>query len=405
MEPVDAEQRDGDVSDIGSPTADVGDSGWTDADTSTPTDASAPPCAPITGTTPFGAHLEGTGPITDAGGWIDASGTVSAAVDLYFPSGRVPGGEVVAVGWKFGGGSVISYGVLDSTLSARGLRVVDPNCSGGVVGDLVGPADGIEGLATNNTSAPSDALMLVTGPVKMCAVGAVPEQRIDPPLPATLSPLAALTIRGSRPFARTSFASVSASTMEGPVPLTVTAADPGADIALSLSLFATTTIDISGLRDVLGGPLGLSTTRTIVPTAVLADLSFASAPSENAYVGGPISVASGVARIGNSYPGDAAIAIAIGSPAGKTSVRLRHRIECSPPSVTAGWSVSVIAADATSVVLRPACGSSFTEQTITLAGTGPYIIYASRERSYSRPCSYPSWAPYNVYELDQISFE
>lgn len=55
----------------------------------------------------------------------DVGGPPCVSIDVYFPKGRVAGGEVVLVGRTYGGSSVTTYGVLDATLSARDLRVAD----------------------------------------------------------------------------------------------------------------------------------------------------------------------------------------------------------------------------------------------------------------------------------------
>jgi len=376
-----------------------------DAETSVGVDAAT--CGPISGTAPFGAHLSGSGPITDAGFGRPSSGTVTAAVDVYFPKGRVPGGEVVLAVRNYGGGSSVSYGTLDSTLSARGLRAADRYCGDGFEGDLIGPTDGIAGTAFNNTSAPSDALEIVSGPIKMCATGPVPEQKLDPPVPSVVTPFDVLEIRGARPFARDSFASVTASTSAGALAIKVTEGSPGVRVTgptytvPTFSIFTETTFDLSGLRDVLGAPLGLSSVKTSVPTSVATDLGFSTMPPATAYVGGPLSIVSGVLQFGNpSMPTSIMAAIAFEVPAGKSTTRFRHRLPC--PGGGGAVQTAVISPSGPSVSLKPTCSTSMLEETVMLpAGVNILVVIGGARVP---PCNYGPFTR-DAYELDQITFE
>lgn len=327
---------------------------------------------------------------------------------MYFPGGRVAGGEVVLSYRNYLGGWSAAYGVLDATLSATGLNVGDPFCASGFEGKLVGPADGLVGIARNNSSAPSDAITMNYGPVKLCPAGSVPAQTVDP-VGALVSPLEALTVRSTRPFARGSLDAVKASTSAGSVTLNVAAAHPGVVVtpkAGSFSLFAPTTIDLSGLRDVLGGPLGLSTVKTVVPTEVVLDRTFATAPSENARVGSAITVAAGVLRVGaGTGTAPQALALALGAEAGKTKLRLRHRVLCSTFPV-GSWDVTLVAPDATSSLLRLACSAGGVEDVVPLPGSGPWVLVARRVSPAAMPCWYTGGLPDNSsYELDEVTFE
>lgn len=379
-----------------------------DAQSDTATDGSGyepgPPCAPIAGTAPFGVRLAGTGPISSG---ADASGTVSASLDVYFPSGRVPGGEVVLVGRTYAGTAVTTRGVLDATLSARGLKVSDPYCLSGVQGDLLGPSDGFAGIASNNTTAPSDVVTMVSGPVKLCSVGAVPVQKVT--LSATtISPLGAWKLRASRPFARGSLSTVSASIGTSPAAIDVREGDPGVVVApkgATFSLFVPTEIDLSGLRDVLGAPLGLSSVKTLVPTEVVADRTFTTLPPSNAWVGASLAVASGVLLVGADEDGsDGAVAMALGTAPGKTKLRLRHRVDCTTGS--GSWSITVVAPDATSEVVSVPCGTATSDRLLALPGSGPWVLVARRNAGEPRPCWYAGGLPpTSVYQLDELAFE
>ncbi|MBI2395520.1 MAG: hypothetical protein HYV09_38495 [Deltaproteobacteria bacterium] len=361
-------------------------------------DEAARGCAPIAGDGPFAVRLSGSGPVGDAGA---DGGTVGATINVYFPKGRVVGGEVVATGSKYGGGGTVVTGArLDETLSIRGLTVRDPDCGSGVSGDLVGPAGGFVGMAFVNSSAPSDALSMITGAVTLCASGTPAAQRVTPP-PSLISPFGALTVRGTRPFASASFEKVTAKTPSGAAGITVTDADPGARISGRFSLFEPTTIDLAPLQDVLGAPLGLGSVSTVVPTTTITDLGFTSEPPEGSCLG-PVEVADGKLRVGEGSS-SWALALAIGDGGGKTTLRVRHRLVCDGAGT---GTASVLSRNGKSVALAPKCGDAAVDQTVTLAGAGPHLLLASRSAADSRPCSYRSWPPQAlVYEIDEIAFE
>jgi len=384
-----------------------------DAADSTATSPAAS-CPPISGSTPFAVRLAGTGRATDDAGVPVDDAMVGAVVDMYFPSGRVSGGEVVLALAVEAGGAQVAYGTLDSTLSARGLSIYDTDCSDGFTGDLVGPTGGIDAHVTVNLSGSwSDTPYLRRGRVAMCREGAPPEQAVDRPPPPTILPHGGFQIRGRRPFSRASFALVTAKTSAAAVPLNVTTGTPGVTIApatRTFSFFDATTIDLSGIRDVLGGPLGLTSTTTLATTTTIVDRTFAFAPPVGSYVGDTPTISSGRLRVGfvggDAGPGPAwQFGLAIGSAGGATKVRLRHRLECASGS-SASASAMIVAADGKVAVAKPMCGTAPVDDVVTLAGVGPYALVAQQWTWASRPCNYPAPRPSGVaYELDELAFE
>jgi len=372
-------------------------------DAKSATETAAAACAPISGTTPFGVHLGGSGVATDSRD--DAGSKVHASVDVYFPNGRVSGGEVLVVRRKYDGSSTVVRATLDSTLSARELTVFDSDCRDGITGDLIGPSGGISAVATNNLTAPSDALKTISGPVVLCATGDVPAQKIEYPPPAKTTPLDQITVGGTRPFASSSFAAVSAKTASGLVALKVTAFEPGVLIAsaTSFSWYTPTTIDLSGLRDVLGAPLGLSSIEVEVPTAIVSDLGFATELAAGSSVGDRPVVNEGKLVVGGVAGWKTAIAI--GSVAGKTKLRLRHRLDCEPMESPI-FSGGVLSSDGKSISVLPKCGATPIDETIALPGVGPYVLIVGSPTYRSRPCNYPSrgGSP-AIYEADELAFE
>ncbi len=203
-----------------------------------------------------------------------------------------------------------------------------------------------------------------------------------------------------------SFGAVTAKTKSGSVPLDVREADPGASVSAQLSMFESTTIDLSGLRDVLGGPLGLGAISVKVPTSVVTDLGFATPLPAGSSIGSTPSVAGGLLRVATQL-GQASgwsFAMAIGASSGKTRLRARHRLACgSAPSIAVD--VRIVSAEGGFVVIKPACVASPVDETVTLVGAGPYVLVAIAPRFERVPCNYPFGGPSASYELDELAFE
>jgi hypothetical protein len=363
----------------------------------TETVSGAAACAPISGDKPFGVRLSGSGPAADYGG--KAAGTAFATVDLYFPRGRVPGGEVVLAIGTYGGGWKAARGTLDGTLSARGLEVRDPHCGDGITGDLVGPTGGIAAIATNNRSAPSDALDLVKGSVVMCAAGAVPEQKFMSMPAATILPHQTIELRAARPLMGTASATPSTD---------IVVEDIVGGVAIHrkmgwYSLSTPTTIDLSGLRDVLGAPLGLTSARTIVPTAVATDLTFATPYPEGAALGSATVVSGMLVTGGDS---EWSYLLAIGDGGGKKKLRMKHRLVCGTSS-TGYASVAIVSSDGVATPVVAKCSGELLEDVVEVNGAPPYYLSAAQRTYRTPPCNYGSFgpAPGVGYEVDELAFE
>lgn len=356
--------------------------------------ASLPPCAaPIVGDAPFGVVVSGSGPVTKVGSYAsDKVTTVEAAATLYFPRGRVAGAEVVIAG------AGLHYATLDASLSAR--IVSSASCSGGFSGTLLGPNDGVEATATVITTGASDAVGTVSGPVKLCRSGVPPPQRLWD-IPTHVPAVESFSVTGTRPFARETLASVRANP---PVPLEVTATLQGVRVAPTAGrfpLFAPTVIDLSGLRDVLGEPLGLTSVTTIVPTEPVADLSFTTPASRASYVGA-VSFDRGMLQLGGGR-GVTAAAVALGG-AGRTKLRVRHQLYCEGTR-PGKWNVSIVSSDGNTTPLALSCGADIVEEVVPLTGSGPFMLHAVANTNVIQPCWYGIDDDSSTYLLDEIAFE
>jgi hypothetical protein len=371
--------------------------GGHDAGADSDSDVGTTPCAPISGTGPFGVVVSGSGPVTKVSSRGDAAvTTVSASATLYFPRGRVAGGEVVITGGR------VKHALLDDTLSAAVSSGWE--CSSSLVGNLIGPTDGIDAMLSIVTTGNSDAIGSVSGRLKMCAAGAPPSQTLSPKNASSIPAVQrSFSIDGTRPFAAESFATIRA---DSGAPLKITETPTGMVVEATdgtFPLFAPTIIDLSGVRDVLGEPLGLTSVRTTVPTEAITDLGFATTPPKGSYVGGLLEVQPGTLVLGN-FEENTAVALAIGNVAGKTKLRVRHFLSC-PEARPRPWTVNIVSADGRTTPLAPKCGTAMVDETIALAGTGPFVLHAVTTTLIQPPCSYPFGQSETAYVIDEIAFE
>jgi hypothetical protein len=309
-----------------------------DADTRS-SDVSLGSCSSeLAGTAPFGAAL--------------GNGTY-----IYFPGGRVAGAPAqlgvaspVVAGRYFFGPQVL----LADDLSATGLKVAGHDKQ--VVGDLLPGTGGLAATVTVNAASPgSDVADPRTTSVLLCAAGDVPEPAMEL-VDTGLSPISTLGINTTTPFTTSGLAAaLRFSSPLGPVPIKVSP-DPYAGTGYAHGpnyvLAAVTafppgqrlTVDASQVRDVLGRPvpfkqdmLGNPVVITVLGTsAVLSDLTFASAPPSGAVAGsGGGTVTNGVlsfARSGSSSGRNVDGLLAL-PPLSATELRVRIRVGDDVP----GW--------------------------------------------------------------------
>lgn len=331
-------------------------------------------CAPIRGEKPFAVSLSGK---SDA---ADPSARVYAGAVLYFPRGRVAFAPVLIAS-----GTLTTSLQLDASLSVRDISLHDPDCGGGWSGDLVGPTGGINAVVSNNVSGTSDNLRFKTGAVTMCATGEAPPQRVLD-VGDAIFPTSDVVVRVARPVDGSSLDAVSAQNAFGVVPLNVRVSGNEIHIASATGLFAPfheTTFDLSGLRDILGMPLGIATKPRTMP---LPTTPAAAAPFEVA----------------------ATNLFSIGGDAAAKRLRISHRATCPTGSLLIR--VAVVAANGVMVALRPPCTSYGVEQLVELTGVAPYAMYVQMPSSYARrPCNYygssPSSPPASTYSVASLSFE
>lgn len=380
---------------------DTGNEAAADTDADADADAPvviAPSCTtPVDGSTPFSVTLNGTG--------MADGGVVSGYAEIYFPEGRAAGRPVImAVPRYFPPATrAIARGVLDSTLSAT-LTAKDPDCMGGVSGTLVGPADGMDAVVSNNKTAPSDAVDIVSAPAALCPMG-------TPSAPAFsvggVTPLPTQTVHvdGNVPLDTSTFSTIFSTPSR---PLDVQ--EDGTRISIkgknAFDPFTELTVDLSGVRDVLGRPIGALTFKTQALSASLTDGTFATAPSSGAYFG-DVSVSAGVLRAtAATYPGIPLILVlGIGSQGSKTSVHLQHRFECSFGGL-GDARVSLVSESGDVVDVMTDCTTAIVDKVVTIpASRGRWAVVAVRHAYESRPCWGATGGGPTAYLLDAVAFE
>jgi hypothetical protein len=293
--------------------------------------------SPLAGQTPFGAAI-GNG------------------IFIYFPGGRVAGAPVqlgvaspVVAGQYFFGPQV----VLADDLSATGLKVAGHDKQ--VVGDLLPGTGGLAATVTANAASPgSDVADIRKYSALLCAAGDVPEPAMEL-LDTGLSPISPIGVKTTTPLTTSGLAALRITSPLGPVAIQVSP-DPyaGTGYAHGPNYVITAvsalppgqrlSVDASQVRDVLGRPvplkqdmLGNPVVLTVLGTsAVLSDLTFASAPPSGAVAGsGGGTVTNGIlsfTRSGSSSGRNVDGLLAL-PPLSATELRVRIRVGDDVP----GW--------------------------------------------------------------------
>lgn len=357
-----------------------------------------PRCAPIAGTSAFGVEV--TGAVT-----LEAGGTVPGPrLFLYFPEGRVAGGEAMlamhtSTGWS------VARSKLDASLGASDLRVADPHCRDAVDATLLGPSDGLVARVTLNVTSDvgSDEVRLRAGAATLCGNGAVPPLSIVTVPRADL--LRPLTIDANAPLDPTTVGAV-----VGSQP--VDATDDAWRLRIApafgaLGLEPTLALELAGVRDVLGRPLPRLELDVPLPSAVLSGSAagITSAPPGSGAT--PTVDASGVMTIpfGSKIPWAPAdrYAIRLPDPEGASKLWLRHRTDCVDGGPVTLTVVGATGKTATRVV---ACAATLAEETITLPPSdGRYVLRIDHVIPKSAPCNYPARSTDVRYVLGGFRYE
>lgn len=247
------------------------------------------PRSVLVGDGPFGRHLAGSALFEQVGSRDPERRMVTIEADIYFPAGRVPGGEVVlAMRSDFPReGLLITRSVVGDDGNATGLDV--PMAGGrtyyrstalGFEGALTGDAVMLD-VDVNLAPAQSDIGELYRGALRLEVVGDVPEARLAPwPRQNVVAPNAALWVSTTVPLS--SVAELRATTATGDVAIVATEED-GRIVVRAREAFppnAQVMLDASASTDILGRPVG---TEPVPPplatTTVAAPGAFADAPA------------------------------------------------------------------------------------------------------------------------------
>jgi len=254
----------------------------------------------LSGAAPFGAQVSGTGtfpsPIASS---TAAPITSIMTAYVYFPAGRVAGGQAllamqsrVVQGLYFFGSPVTIAG----DLSATGLSVSGHDET--ITAELLPGADGLRATIAANFSSPgTDVGDDRTGTLTMCPSGDAPAPSMQV-IAAVLSPLATLSLNLSTPLAANALDALRITSPLGDVPVkTAPNTSAGSRYASGPNFTITAssafppgqplTIDASQVRDVLGRPVPVTNSGTLVLTTsdVLSDLSLATTPPSGAVAG------------------------------------------------------------------------------------------------------------------------
>ncbi len=245
----------------------------------------------------------------------------------------------------------------------------------------------------------TDYRQTVGGRALLCPTGATPAPRFF--ASGSLLPGQPITVTGNVPL---DVASVAAATTRPPRKLTIQASGLSFTIAGSgLTPWAATTIDLSGVRDVLGRTIGVDPLTTLVLTASLADGTFTMPPPPGAMLGAEPTIDGGFLRVGNRDSYD--FILGIGATKGSRRLRLRHRFVCSASDYPK-LQLDLVSETGTLVSLPTECGSKAVDAHVDLPAAERWALVVSGRRQDAIPGTFPGTAfPTAPYELDEVAFE
>lgn len=341
--------------------------------------------APVTGTSPFSTRLNGT--------FTTEVGTTSVSLMAYFPAGRVPGAPF-AIAMEIASETHVAEGVLRDDGGSAELRLSD-SCGEGIRVHWAGPADGLLGVGTMLVGTPTDAPIDAEGPLALCPSGGAG------PTPAFFArgmlPTAELGVAGNVPIDRQSLASI-----RGPVEFATSTQGAGFVVRPTrpLSPWTPTVFDTSGVRDIMGRPIGVASLETQVLSATVVDRTFATPPPSGAWLGLEPTVDTGVLRVGSSSGYQ--FVLGLGAPGAARKLRIRHRFDC------VDWtsaSVELWSDSGRVVVLATRCSAVSVVETVSLPSDERWALVVRGADASAIPCTFPGRLPAPKYELDEFAFE
>ena len=387
-------------------------------------DASAAPCStPLAGTAPFAAHLKGSGTLYNS---PSQPHQVSLELDIYFPSGRVAGAPVLLampVQYAVPALQVGPQSVLAADLSAIGLTV-EGGLGVRVTGTLLPPDDGLLAAVEENISFGTDVAEDAAGVLKLCPTGAAPTPGLMMRAlngGALLAPNSTVLLNTATPLDATALANIKLYAGDAEVPISVrvgTALESSPLLLSADAAFPPETplrLDTTTVTDILGRPVLTSGSLSpLTTTAVVSDLTFATAPTGAVATTGYSQVTDGELVLASplASSGRFNALLALGSVAPARQARLRIGVVCTlgmgggtitEPSALV-TRASLVGAAGDSVAVPLACGSP-QDVTVPLpASTGNIWLSVVSEP----PAQHPQFLPYplsNSVQIDEIAFE
>lgn len=344
-----------------------------------------------------GRVFQGTGEILDGG-----TGPHTERLSVYFPMGRVVGAPVI-VGvlrtWPRAG-MVGVRGTLDANLGATGFEFRGTDGSDVQwTATLLGPDDGFVMSVTRNRAVFTDVGDYVQATLRLCPTEAAPEPAWnDQPtvLPGAdiwlvpRVPLGAIESVGhidTRGFRLPTQQSLDDGALLvhplGPIPL-------DAEINLSSNVY----------QDVLGRRMHAPVIRVLRTSAVISDLTFATAPPVGsvASAGTSITHQNGALRIGSFTRGPLSALLALGEvPAGAVSLRVTLSA-----LLRTDLTLRLLRADggATSVDIPEAPFGAAQTLSATVSGSGGLWLAIDDRTAHNRPGWLPG--PPQALEIDEV---
>lgn len=392
-------------------------------------ETSAAPCStPLDGTEPFGAHLDGKGTLYTDPDFPPPNQPYQAslALDIYFPRGRVAGAPVLLampVEYAVPALQVSAQSVLAADLSATGLNV-----SGGlgvrVTGTLLPLDDGLSAAVEQNIAFATDVGEMAAGVLKLCPTGPAPMPGLTvvgrndlaslrststPVQTSLVAPTSTVLLKPSTPIDPEALAKIRLYAGDTEIPIGVRV---GTDIESSPLLLSANAafppetplrLDTTAVTDVLGRLVPCSSSLSpLTTTAVVSDLTFATAPTGAVATTGDSTITDG--KLVLRGPGFFYALLALGSVAPATQARLRIGVVCT--QTTSVWvRASLVGAAGDSVAVPLACGSPQDVFVPLPPSTGKIWLSVVSEPKAPHPQYLNLLSANNQVEIDEIAFE
>jgi hypothetical protein len=350
----------------------------------------------------------------DAGCTFGCGSLTEAAVDLYFPQGRVAGAPVVMD--PLGTERQVGRATLDSSLTVAFVEASD-RCGNRVRGALVGPDDGLRADLLLNPDPMSDALHLFPGTAVMCPSGSIPAPAMKRLGSEPIVPGETIDFSADTPISQATLTSANvaeapgayASVGNGDEQLRVAPANGRVFVPGALSL------DLREVTDVLGRPYlpDVYLIEVLKPAGTIADggADAGVAASAIAAAYDTLVVANGTTTvspkglgmgIGSGY----AAVIGLGAGTGATTARVVHRFICTRAGDSATGTVTIVSSDGSFAPVAGSCSEAPTEVAVILPGPGPhYLVVKDLRQPLQMQCSLASPPVWDKWELTSVTLE